>query len=43
MILAVDVGNTNIVVGCIKDEKVMVGERISTDVSKTELEYVVTL
>lgn len=43
MILAADVGNTNIVVGCIKDEKVMFVERISTDVSKTELEYVVTL
>ena len=43
MILAVDVGNTNIVVGCIEDEKVMFVERISTDVSKTELEYVVIL
>lgn len=42
MILAVDVGNTNIVVGCIEDEKVLFVERISTDVSKTELEYVVT-
>ncbi len=41
MILAVDVGNTNIVVGCIKDEEILFVERISTDVSKTELEYVV--
>ncbi len=41
MILAVDVGNTNIVVGCIKGEELVFVERISTDVSKTELEYVV--
>ena len=41
MILAVDIGNTNIVIGCIEEEKVYFVERVSTDISKTELEYVV--
>lgn len=41
MILAVDIGNTNIVIGCIEEEKIYFVERISTDISKTELEYVV--
>lgn len=41
MILAVDIGNTNIVIGCIEQEKVYFVERVSTDSSKTELEYVV--
>ncbi len=41
MILAVDIGNTNIVIGCIEGEKVQFVERVSTDLSKTELEYVV--
>lgn len=41
MILAVDIGNTNIVIGCIEQEKIYFVERASTDISKTELEYVV--
>lgn len=41
MILAIDIGNTNIVIGCIEGEKVRFVERVSTDLSKTELEYVV--
>ncbi len=41
MILAVDIGNTNIVIGCIWQEKVYFVERVSTDISKTELEYIV--
>ena len=41
MILAIDIGNTNIVIGCTQQEKVHFVERISTDISKTELEYVV--
>lgn len=41
MILAVDIGNTNIVIGCIEQEKVFFVERVSTNISKTELEYVV--
>ena len=41
MILAVDIGNTNIVIGCMEEEKIFFVERVSTDISKTELEYVV--
>lgn len=41
MILAVDIGNTNIVIGCTRQEKVYFVERVSTNISKTELEYVV--
>lgn len=41
MVLAIDMGNTNIVIGCVDDEKVYFEERLSTDLSKTELEYVV--
>ena len=43
MILAVDMGNTNICVGCVDDEKLHFTERISTDMGKTELEYAVLL
>lgn len=39
MIFAVDVGNTNIVVGAIDGEDVKFVERISTDKTKTDLEY----
>lgn len=41
MILAVDIGNTNIVIGCIEQEKIYFVERVSTNIAKTELEYVV--
>lgn len=41
MILAIDIGNTNIVVGGCDNDKIVFVERISTDTSKTELEYVV--
>lgn len=41
MILAIDMGNTNIVIGCIDDEKTYFVERLSTDKSKTALEYAV--
>lgn len=41
MILAVDMGNTNIVVGCFDDKSILFTERISTDTKKTELEYAV--
>lgn len=43
MILAIDIGNTNIVVGCIDSEKTYFIERISTVRTKTELEYAVDL
>ena len=41
MILAVDIGNTNIVIGCMKGEEICFVERVSTNQSGTELEYVV--
>lgn len=41
MILALDIGNTNIVIGCIENGKPSFIERVSTNSSKTELEYVV--
>lgn len=43
MILAIDIGNTNIVVGCLDREKVYFTERLSTNRTKTELEYAVDL
>lgn len=39
MLLAIDMGNTNIVIGCVEGEKVLFVERMETDRSKTELEY----
>jgi type III pantothenate kinase len=41
MILAIDMGNTNIVIGCVDDEKIYFIERLSTDLKKTELEYAI--
>lgn len=43
MILAIDMGNTNIVIGCIDDQKIHFTERLSTDKRKTELEYTVLI
>ena len=43
MILAIDIGNTNIVVGCIDDKKTYFIERLATVRTKTELEYAVDL
>lgn len=39
MILAIDVGNTNIVLGVYKDDELLVHWRIATDKNKTEDEY----
>lgn len=41
MILAIDMGNTNIVIGCIEGNKILFDERMSTDLSKTALEYAI--
>lgn len=43
MILAIDIGNTNIVVGCFDKDQVLFVERVSTDHKKTELEYAISL
>ena len=39
MILALDIGNTNIVIGCSDKGKIRFIERLSTVHTKTELEY----
>ena len=43
MILAIDIGNTNIVIGCLDKEKTCFVERLSTVRTKTELEYAVDI
>ncbi|MCI7619857.1 MAG: type III pantothenate kinase, partial [Firmicutes bacterium] len=43
MILAIDIGNTNIVLGCIDEEKLYFIERLSTNSSKMELEYAIDI
>lgn len=42
MILAIDIGNTNIVVGCMDGDRMLFEERLYTDVKKTELEYAIS-
>ncbi len=43
MILAIDIGNTNIVIGCVDDNRIIFRERLSTNHTATVLEYVVTI
>lgn len=43
MILAIDMGNTNIVIGGIDEEKTYFVERFTTDRMKTGLEYAITI
>ena len=43
MILAVDIGNTNVVLGCIADGEILFTERMATDSGKTELDYAISL
>ena len=43
MILAIDVGNTNIVVGCVDGDEITHVFRLSTDISKTTDEYAVVI
>ena len=39
MLLALDVGNTNIVLGCFDGSKILFRERVSTNAQATDLEY----
>ena len=39
MILAIDMGNTAAVLGCIDNQKIYFTEELSTDLSKSPLEY----
>lgn len=43
MILALDVGNTNILIGCMDEDKILFTGRFKTDDSKTETEYAILL
>ena len=43
MILAIDIGNTNIVIGCIDNERTFFIERLSTVRTKMELEYAIDI
>lgn len=43
MVLAIDIGNTNIVLGCFAAEKILFIERISTNHIATDLEYAATI
>ena len=43
MILVIDIGNTNIVVGCIEGQKTYFIERMAADRRRTELEYAISL
>lgn len=43
IILAIDIGNTNIVIGCISINQTYFVERISTNLTKTDLEYAIDL
>lgn len=41
MVLAVDIGNSNIVIGCFEKEKILFIERLSTNQNCTALEYTI--
>ena len=41
MILAIDVGNTNIVLGCLEGKEIVSVARMATDIHKTDYEYAV--
>ncbi len=43
MIFAIDIGNTNVVLGCMDESKVLFTERISTDHQKTDLEHAISI
>ena len=41
--MLIDIGNTNVVLGCIADGKILFTERMATDSGKTELDYAISL
>ena len=43
MILAVDIGNTNVVLGCMEGEQILFLERMATDRRATDMEYLVRI
>lgn len=42
MVFAIDIGNTNIVIGCFEDKRVIFTERLSTQKTATVLEYAIS-
>lgn len=42
MVFAIDIGNTNIVIGCFQDDKIIFVERISTNQTGTVLEFAIS-
>ena len=43
MLLAIDMGNTNIVISCIDGRNIAFVERISTDISRTRMVHMLFL
>lgn len=43
MIIAIDIGNTNTVLGCFEGDRILFVERLSTDTTKTVLEYAISV
>ena len=43
MVLAVDIGNTNIVMGCFESDRILFVERLSTNQQSMALEYAIML
>lgn len=43
MVLAVDIGNTNIVIGCFEGNRILFTNRLATNRNATELEYLVQI
>ena len=39
MLLAIDIGNTNLVIGCIRDDEIMFKARLATDQTRTSDQY----
>ena len=39
MLLAIDIGNTNLVIGCIQDDRILFKARIATDRTRTSDQY----
>lgn len=43
MVLAIDIGNTNVVIGCFQEQQILFVERISTNQSATPLEFAISI
>ncbi len=43
MIFAIDIGNSNLVLGCFDRSRIVFTERVATDLHRTELEYAIIL